>query len=220
MDAKKFNAVVFDMDGVIFDSEKIVIDCWKIVADKHNIPNIEYACMQCLGINKKATRAKMLEIYGQDFPYDEYAAESSVIYHGIYDNRPLPMKPGVIELLSYLKMNGYKIALASSTRKGVVEKELDDAGIICFFDKIICGDMVQRSKPAPDIFLKACEEIGEKPEDCYAIEDSFNGIRSANAGGLRPIMVPDLAEPNEEISALCETVLPNLLKVCDYLKRQ
>ncbi len=212
-----YKAVVFDMDGVIFDSERAVMQCWKEVASRHNIPNIEKAILACTGTTMVRTREIMLNLYGADFPYDEYARESSVIFHSRYDGGRLPMKQGVKELLTFLKERGKKIALASSTRQQVVTDELRDAGIIEYFDRIICGDMVSRSKPAPDIFLKACEELNISPSDSYAIEDSYNGIRAANAGGLHPIMVPDLLPADEEMQSLAEIVLPSLTSVMEYL---
>lgn len=212
-----YNAVVFDMDGVIFDSERAVMQCWKEVASRHNIPDIENAILTCTGTTMVRTREIMLNLYGADFPYDEYARESSVIFHSRYDGGRLPMKPGVKELLTFLKERGKKIALASSTRQQVVTDELRDAGIIEYFDRIICGDMVSRSKPAPDIFLKACEELNVSPSDSYAIEDSYNGIRAAHAGGLHPIMVPDLLPADEEMQSLAEIILPNLTSVIEYL---
>lgn len=212
-----YNAVVFDMDGVIFDSERAVMQCWKEVASRHNIPDIENAILACTGTTMVRTREIMLNLYGADFPYDEYARESSAIFHSRYDGGRLPMKPGVKELLTFLKERGKKIALASSTRQQVVTDELRDAGIIEYFDRIICGDMVSRSKPAPDIFLKACEELNVSPSDSYAIEDSYNGIRAAHAGGLHPIMVPDLLPADEEMQSLAEIILPNLTSVIEYL---
>lgn len=212
-----YKAVVFDMDGVIFDSERAVMQCWKEVASRHNIPNIEKAILACTGTTMVRTREIMLNLYGADFPYDEYARESSAIFHSRYDGGRLPMKPGVKELLTFLKERGKKIALASSTRQQVVTDELRDAGIIEYFDRIICGDMVSRSKPAPDIFLKACEELNISPSDSYAIEDSYNGIRAAHAGGLHPIMVPDLLPADEEMQSLAEIVLPSLTSVMEYL---
>ena len=74
------------------------------------------------------------------------------------------------------------------------------------------------SKPAPDIFLKACAELGVAPERAYAIEDSYNGIRAAHAGHLLPIMVPDLLPANEEMQEKAEVVLPDLFEVIAYLK--
>lgn len=212
-----YEAVVFDMDGVIFDSERAVMNCWLELAHKYNIKDIEKPYFACVGTTMTRTREIMLETYGEDFPYDEYARESSLMYHEKYDGGKLPMKPGVMELLSYLKEKGKKIALASSTRRETVTNQLRWAGIIDYFDVIICGDMVARSKPAPDIFLKACQELGVSPENTYAIEDSYNGIRAAHAGQLRPIMVPDLLEADDEMRGMAECVCDNLNEVIDYL---
>ena len=115
-----YDVVVFDMDGVIFDSERAVMQCWKELADKYQIPDIEKAVLSCTGTTMKRTREIMLEIYGEDFPYDIYAKESSAIYHSRYDGGRLPMKPGGVELLTFLKEGGKKIALASSTRRQTV----------------------------------------------------------------------------------------------------
>lgn len=212
-----YEAVVFDMDGVIFDSERAVMNCWLELAQKYDIKDIEKPYFACVGTTMTRTREIMLETYGEDFPYDEYARESSLMYHEKYDGGKLPMKPGVMELLSYLKGKGKKIALASSTRRETVTNQLRWAGIIDYFDVIICGDMVAKSKPAPDIFLKACQELGVSPENTYAIEDSYNGIRAAHAGGLRPIMVPDLLEADDEMRGMAECVCDNLNEVIDYL---
>ena len=200
------------------DVYKRQMQCWKELADKYQIPDIEKAVLSCTGTTMKRTREIMLEIYGEDFPYDIYAKESSAIYHSRYDGGRLPMKPGVVELLTFLKEDGKKIALASSTRRQTVTNQLKDAGILNFFDNVICGDMVEHSKPAPDIFLKACAELGVAPERAYAIEDSYNGIRAAHAGHLLPIMVPDLLPANEEMQEKAEVVLPDLFEVIAYLK--
>lgn len=211
-----FQAVVFDMDGVIFDSEAKVTECWQVVAEKYGIPDIEDACRHCLGLNRDATRAYMLEVYGQDFPYDEYKTEMSDLFHERYGNGRLPVKAGVREILPWLKEHGIKIALASSTRRAIVEAELKDAGLYDYFDKVIGGDMVEKSKPAPDIFLKACNELCVNPSDAYAIEDSYNGVRSAQGAGLKCIMVPDLAPATDEMRELAEQVLPDLVAVMEY----
>lgn len=214
---QEYTAVVFDMDGVIFDSERLVIECWKVIADKYGVVNVESVCRECLGINKEASKRKFIDYYGEDFPYDEYKEEMSALYHERYSDGRLPMKPGIKELLVFLKARGKKTALASSTRKQIVTQELTDAGLIEYFDEIICGDMVARSKPAPDIYLKACECLGVPPEEAYAVEDSYNGIRSASGAGLKPVMVPDLAEPTKEMEELSEVILSSLLEVKEYL---
>ena len=69
-----------------------------------------------------------------------------------------------------------------------------------------------------DIFLKACELLGVNPKEAYAVEDSYNGIRAAHAAGMKPIMVPDLAEPTEEMECLAEVILPSLMEVKWYIE--
>ena len=206
------------MEAVIFDSERIVYEGWKELSEKYGFKDLDIVYRKCIGVNIATCKQIYLDFYGEDFPYDTYAKESSIIYHNRYDGGRLPMKPGVVELLTFLKEEGKKIALASSTRRQTVTNQLKDAGILDFFDQVICGDMVERSKPAPDIFLKACEELGVKPERAYAIEDSYNGIRAAYAGKLHPIMVPDLLPETAEMQEKAEVVLPDLLEVISYLK--
>ncbi len=210
-------AVVFDMDGVIFDSEREVMNCWITLAKKYGIEDIEENFLLCTGTNHAKTAQIMHDAYGPDFQYEEFAHEASKMFHMKNDGGKLPKKPGVEELLHFLKSRNIKIALASSTRRESVIRELTDGGLIDYFDAIVCGDMVSQSKPAPDIFLKACEELGIEPKDALAIEDSYNGIRSANAGGLHPIMVPDLLPANEEMKRLAQVVLNDLTEVKDYI---
>ena len=214
---KEFEAVVFDMDGVIFDSERCVLECWVLLAETYGIPDIEKNFFACTGTTAIRTREIMMEAYGPDFHYDEFARKASVLFHEKYDNGNLPIKSGVFELLEYLKTSKKKIALATSTRKQTVMHELEDAGILGFFDEIITGDMVKHSKPDPEIYLMACQKTDTLPEYAYAIEDSYNGVLSAYRGGLRAIMVPDLLPPNDLMIESTEAILSSLIDVKEYL---
>ena len=211
-------AVIFDMDGVIFDSENLVIKCWKVVADKYGIKDVETACRECLGVNSAEAKERFLKKYGEEFPYDEYKSEMSALYHETAASGGLDLKPGIVELLTFLKENKYGLAVASSTRKAVVESQLRNAGILDFFDEIICGDMVKKSKPEPEIYLTAAEKIKVNPENCYAIEDSYNGIRSAYNAKMQVIMVPDLLPSTEETRGKCCITCDSLLEVIEYIK--
>ena len=214
----QYQAVVFYMDGVIFDTERLVIEFWKEVAKKHNIPNVEHTCIQCLGTNRVRTREIFLENYGADFPFDPYRAEVTELFNTHYKGVPLPTKPGIRELLSYLQEQDIKVGLASSTAQHLVRDEIGTAGLLPYFQTLVCGDMVEHSKPAPDIFLKACEILNADPTKSIAIEDSFNGIRSAHCAGMTPIMVPDQVQPTDEIRTLAFHVMPSLLDVLNWLK--
>lgn len=217
---KDKEAVIFDMDGVIFDSETLVFHCWNVVAEKYGVKDVENVCTECLGINAVETKEIFLRHYGRDFPYDEYKKEMAELFHKTAGEGGLELKPGVVELLTFLKEQKYRIALASSTRRAVVEAELTAAGIISYFDEIICGDMVEKSKPEPDIYLKAAEKIGVSPDKCYAIEDSYNGIRSAYRAGMDVIMVPDMLPANKEMEKTCCNIFDSLFQVIELLQEK
>ena len=206
-------AVIFDMDGVIFNSERAVYEGWLELAEKYHFADLDEVYIKCIGVNSKITRGIFLEHYGEDFPYDAYKAEQSGNYHARYDGGRLPMKPGIKELLTALREDGYKTAIASSTRTALVEQQIKDAGLREYFDVIVGGDMVERSKPEPDIFLKAAELLAVSPKETYVIEDSYNGIRAAYTGGMIPIMVPDMLWPDDEMKEKASYICKDLYEV-------
>lgn len=208
--------IIFDMDGVLIDSEALILNGWKKIAAEFGIADIESTLMQCIGINSVATEALFWKIYGQDFPYQKYKSMVSQIFTEEIEKNGLPVKPGVYELFQYLKENGWKIGLASSTREHIVKKEMESIGLLDSFHVIVCGDMVAHSKPHPEIYQRACELIGAEPSECYAVEDSPNGIRSAYRAGMKPIMVPDLIKPDEEIRRVLFREFKNLLELKDF----
>lgn len=210
------DAVVFDMDGVIFDSEKIYLKCLTAVGEKYRIPDFEDLCYATIGTTDLHMKEVFLSHYGEDFPFDTYMDEMFVLFRKEAEGG-LPLKKGAREILAYLKENNIKVALATSTIREKALPEIQNAGLEPFFDQFICGDMIENGKPEPDIYLKACASLGVKPEHAIAIEDSFNGIRSASRAGMHPVMVPDLLQPDDEIQELAECVLPSLLDVIMYI---
>ena len=212
--------VISDMDGVIFDTEQFFLDCLRPAAEAMGLKDIDTVAYDCIGLTVEETDRKLIEFYGPDVPLEEFRRKTSEIFDARYEAEGFTVKPGVRELFQYLRDQGIPVAVASSTRTDLVARELEDAGLKQYFDIIIGGNMAKRSKPAPDIFLKAAEELGARPEECFVIEDSFKGVRAAHAAGARTLMVPDLLEPDDEIRALAEAVFPSLIEVKDYLAAQ
>lgn len=212
------NAVIFDMDGVLFDTERLCQDSWLAVAEENGLPGMEEIFPKCIGLNANDSRRIVLEAYGEDFDYESFRGRASVWFWDYIEKNGLPIKPGVKELLAWLKEKKWLVGLASSTRRSSVLNHLEQAGIMDYFKVIITGDMVEHSKPQPDIYLLACRELGVEPEEAYAIEDSPNGIRSAHAAGMCPLMVPDMIAPDEEMSKLSAKIFENLEDVLRFLK--
>lgn len=199
---KEIRAFVFDMDGVLIDSERIVGNCWREIARKNSLPKIEIAINGCIGLNKYDTKLFFCKMYGDDIDFDEFDQKCTSMFKETIAREGLPLKAGVHEILSYLKENRIPTALASSTKYKSVLFHLQSLSLDQYFDVIIGGDMVVHSKPDPEIYQMACEKLGIDPEFCVAVEDSPNGIRSSAAAGMIAVMVPDLVQPDAEISSL------------------
>lgn len=209
--------IVFDMDGTLIDSEALIMKAWQILAAQDGIADIEETLIRCIGVTSAETEAIFYQVYGNDFPYQKYRTQGSKLYRAEIEKNGLPVKPGVYELFDFLKKNDFRIGLASSTREQIVRSEMESIGLLDFFEVIVCGDMVTHSKPHPEIYLKSCELLNVPPCDCYAVEDSPNGIRSAYRAGMKPLMVPDLVAPDEEIRKLLFKECKDLLEVRDFL---
>ena len=212
---RTFKAAVFDMDGLILDSEMTVLHIWEQLGEKYGFEGIREYGISVIGKNKKATVDEFARVYGQ--PGESYERELRQIYNVLAEQGKVPLKPHTIELLSAMKNAGMKIAIASSSTREEVTSQMEVLGALPYFDTCVCGDQVTRSKPDPEIFLKACDALGVRPEDGVGLEDSFNGVRSCKASGLFTIMVPDIIQPDDEMKALADIILPSLKDVQDFL---
>lgn len=208
-----FEAVVFDMDGVIFDTEKLYRKYQLSEGAKRGIPDevMHRACERIAGGNKLTNKKPFEDIVGRGIDYFEFRShvmenlDRHIREHGV------EMKAGVAELLPYLKNKGLKIGLATSTARERAMKYLKAHDIEKYFDRLIFGDMIEHGKPAPDIYLTACRELNVMPENAIAVEDSLNGIKSAGAAGMYPVMVIDLIKPNEEIKPYLKKVYDSII---------
>lgn len=217
MDIVMIKTIVFDMDGTLIDSEALIMKAWQKIAAQDGIADIEQTMIRCIGVTTAETEAIFYQVYGKDFPYKKYQTLGSKLYHAEIEKNGLPVKPGVYELFDFLKKNDFRIGLASSTREEIVRSEMESIGLLDSFEVIVGGDMVTHSKPHPEIYLKSCELLGVPPCDCYAVEDSPNGILSAYHAGMKPLMVPDLVAPDAEIRKILFKEFTTLLEVRDFL---
>ena len=130
------------------------------------------------------------------------------------------MKPGVREILDFLKARNIPIALATSTGRERTLRRMELTGLGSYFSAIITGDQVVHSKPDPEIYQLACRALGTDPAQTIAVEDSRNGILSASQAGMKVIMVPDMIPPTPELDALLFRRCASLLEVRNFLIQQ
>lgn len=220
MDSKNnqiINTVIFDMDGTMIDTEKIKENGWKYAGNCQNIIIDDKILSKIRGTNKEYCK----ELINKKF--------KNINFNKLYDDRNefiekhintngIRMKKGLIEILQFLKNNHYKIAVASSSEEESIRRYLTKIKILDFFDVIVAGDMVKNGKPNPEIYLKAIELLNVPKEQCIGVEDSDNGILSVYRAGLKPIMIPDLEEPTEEVKNILYAKLDSLVEVIEVLQ--
>ena len=131
----------------------------------------------------------------------------------------IDLKLGAKEILSYLKDRGITSMVATSTDYDLALRCLKETGLYDDLDSLISANDVPRGKPYPDIYEYACRKMGLRPQDCYAVEDSFNGIRSAISAGCRTIMVPDGVMPDEEWKEQLALLTDSLFDLIQYFER-
>ena len=209
--------VIFDMDGLMLDTEKLYTRFWKKAAEYYGF---EMTDEHILGIRSMAAKfacTRLKEILGDSFDYyavrekrrelmDEYIAA-----HGV------EKKQGLDNLLKKLSQRSIKLAVATATNRERTENYLRQTKVIDYFDVIVTGDMIQNGKPAPDIYQTAAKALGLDCTDCIALEDSPNGILSAYRAGCKPVMIPDLSQPDQDTKALLYHCFPSLSDFCDKL---
>lgn len=208
---------IFDQDGLIFDTEKLYSLSWYEAGEEFGVFVPEEFTHAVSGSSGPGMMS-IIRHYIPAIPTPEEFWQRCKTICIEKQNQNLPEKPGLHEILRFFKENGVKMAVASSSPKFQVEKNLVRAGVREYFDAVVSGEEVLHGKPAPDIFLLAAEKIGIDPKDCYVFEDSINGIRAGVAAGSASVMIPDITQPDEEIRSICAAVCGSLLEVVDEIQ--
>jgi HAD superfamily hydrolase (TIGR01509 family) len=209
-------AVVFDMDGLLFDTEAIAREAILATALRLGFDMPEQVFLAMVGLPADASRALLLKHYGDDFDVDTFWTEADEDFLRRLTGRQF-LKAGVVELLALLDRRELKCAIATSSHHQHVQRNLTIHDLQGRFHLVVAHGDYALGKPNPDPFLKAAEMLGVAPENCLALEDSFNGVRSASAAGMMTIMVPDLIQPTDEIRKLCLRVARDLHEVRELL---
>ena len=207
----KIKGVISDMDGVILDTEKLYVRFWCEAANFCGYPMKKHHALSIRSMARPFAIDRLKSYFGEDFDYYAVHDKRIELMDKYIEENGIEAKKGAKALLSYLKNNGYRVALATATGIERTQKYLKQLGLYEYFDEIVCASMVEHGKPAPDIYLYAAQRLGLSPQECIALEDSQNGIRSAASAGCKTVMVPDLDGPTEEI-------LPQLYAVADGLE--
>lgn len=204
------------MDGLLIDSERLALHAFQDTCEKFQLGDLTEIFLQCIGTNTQLGTTILKNGLQGIMDHEEFGREWYEKYKKLSKEKPAPLKEGAQDLLQQIKTGGTPMMVATSTRTDHAKLKLRDSGIIHYFHKIIGGDQVSKSKPDPEIYLRAASELSLAPADCLALEDSPNGVRAAVAAGFTVIQIPDLIEPDECLLKMGHMVLSSLSEVQCY----
>ena len=213
-------AVIFDLDGLLVETDTICYQILKEILARFGRPfALEEYTRSFSGKPETVNAAHLVEAYKLPFPAEE-ALERILRREEELHAEGVPLKAGAGELLSYLRQRGYGTAVASSSTRDRALNLLDRHGVTEYFHQFVFAGEVEQGKPAPDVFLKACEKLGRAPGDCLVLEDSGAGIQAAHAAGIPVICVPDLKTPERRFLDMTAAVCPSLWEVIPFLEER
>ena len=209
-------AVLFDLDGTILDTEKHYRAVWPQALAAYGYVMTDEQVLMLRSLGRPYAPELFRKWYGDGFDYWGVRDYRKRLFEERLAQYGLELKPGVREILDFLKERGVVTAIATATDLERTTRYLAQVGLEDAFDAIISAVMVERGKPAPDIYQYACKELGLAPADCMAVEDAPNGVRSAAAAGCKVIMVPDQTQPDEELQSLLYSKVDSLLELRSF----
>ena len=210
--------VLFDMDGLVLDTEKLYTRFWMEAANDLGYPMTLEQALGMRSLNRDAGQEKLWAYFGPGISYPEVRQRRVVLMDAYIAAHGVDLKPGIRELLTYLKENGILCAITSSAPMVNIRQHLSAHDLLHCFNKLCSGYDVPNGKPAPDIYLHGAAALGLNPEECLALEDSPTGILSASRAGCLPVMIPDLDQPGEDTAAILYAKADSLADVISLLK--
>lgn len=190
----KKKLVIFDMDGVLIDSERMSDACWQITLSDHNIAFSDEKRSQLVGMSIENADVFFKEEIGSTYTFDQLKEYQINVQKEYVKKHPITVKEGILDLIKTLKEHEINIAVASSTTKQRGIDRLKQSGLYGMFDYYIFGDMVQQTKPNPEIFLKVVEHFNYDNKETVVFEDSYYGVKAANNANIDVVWLKDMVD--------------------------
>ncbi len=217
-DTPMIRGVLFDMDGLVLDTEKLYTRFWMEACHFYGFPMTREQALRMRAANSKLSEANLHEFFGPSADYRQIRAKRIELMDAHIEQYGVEPKPGLYELLTFLKERGIATAITSSAPMDRIRSHLKSLGLYDRFDRICSGYDVPWGKPAPDIYLKGARVLGLRPEECLALEDAPLGIESAFRAGCFPVMIPDQDQPDARTESMLFAKADSLADVIGLIK--
>jgi beta-phosphoglucomutase len=201
--------VLFDLDGVLVDSEAFICKAAMMMFKELGVKTKPEDFHPFMGMGENRYIGGVAEKHGIEVDIEKVKSRTYEIYNKISHGKLNPL-PGALELISFCRGRGLKVALATSTDKVKMEISLKEIGLSnSTFDSIVTGQDIVNKKPFPDIYLKASKSLGLKPFECLVVEDAVSGIKAAKAAGCKCLAVTTsfYSSKLNEADWICDSLL-------------
>lgn len=212
------SGIIFDMDGVLIDSERQSNEGWLWAAGQLGVDMPMWLIDSFKGAPAELCCKFFDDYYKGVIDYWEAKKLRTQHVYKIRETEGIPVKKGVKDIFEYIRNNGLKCAVATSTRRESAEKTLHEIGVWDYLDAVVYGDEVEHGKPEPDIFLRAAKAIGVNPSEAVVVEDSINGIQAGYAADMRVVHIPDTIAIDDDIRKLTYMVCADLNGLIDVVE--
>lgn len=212
------SGIIFDMDGVLIDSERQSNEGWLWAAGQLGVDMPMWLIDSFKGAPAELCCKFFDDYYKGVIDYWEAKELRTQHVYKIRETEGIPVKKGVKDIFEYIRNNGLKSAVATSTRRESAEKTLHEIGVWDYLDAVVYGDEVEHGKPEPDIFLRAAKAIGVNPSEAVVVEDSINGIKAGYAADMRVVHIPDTIAIDDDIRKLTYMVCADLNGLIDVVE--
>ena len=187
-------AILFDHDGTLVDSERAHFDMWRIVLNDYGkILTFDEYSQRYSGIPTKSNAVCIISDFSLSVSPDELVRKKNMLTEGYLDKQAFPMMPSASESILTFYQLGLKVAIVTGAGRSGVEATVRENDLEKYISAIVSGDDVEHSKPSPDCYLLAVQQLGLNVDDCVAIEDTENGIASAVSANIKCIAVVPLS---------------------------
>lgn len=209
-------AVIFDMDGTLIDTEKYYRIAWKYALESFGYHPTEEQLLMFRSLGRPFSAAYLKKTFGEELEYEQVRKVRQGRFNELVETQGIQLKPGAKEILTFLREKNIVTAIATCTNIERANQYLKQIGLYDLLDRVISASMVETGKPAPEIYVHTCKELGLNPANCMAVEDSPNGIHSAYDAGCKVVMVPDQAPADEEMRKILYGYEDSLLNMKKY----
>jgi HAD superfamily hydrolase (TIGR01509 family) len=211
-----FAGIIFDMDGTLVDSEIIWQRAEQAVFERRGLVYNDAVREHVIGLRLDEFFDYLINFYGLNESVEALSAELQAELVHCIDQ--IERKPGAQEIIDYAAAMGVPFCIASSSPLPVIKAVVQAQGWADKITRLYSADAVASGKPAPDIYLYACEQLGVDPGACLALEDSPNGARAAVAAGMTCAVVPDYHSRPDQFVDITPHVYASLYDVLDALR--